>query len=70
MADGNDPDAIDEAVRFAKANRSTGRPTMVILNTLKGCGVSFVVEKGAGNHNMPFTEDDAARAVAEIRGTK
>lgn len=70
VADGNDPDAIDEAVRFAKANRSTGRPTMVILNTLKGCGVSFVVEKGAGNHNMPFTEDDAARAVAEIRGTK
>lgn len=70
VADGNDPDAIDEAVRQAKANRSTGKPTMVILNTLKGCGVSFVVEKGAGNHNMPFTEADAARAVAEIRGTK
>lgn len=70
VADGNDPDEIDAAVRQGKANRGSGKPTMVILNTLKGCGVSFVAEKGAGNHNMPFTEEDAARAVAEIRGTK
>ena len=43
---------------------------MVILHTRKGCGVSFVEEKGAGNHNMSFSEEDAQRAVAEIRGTK
>ena len=70
VANGNDPDEIDAAIQQARANRGGGKPTMVILNTLKGCGVSFVVEKGAGNHNMPFTEDDAARAIAEIRGTK
>ena len=70
VADGNDPYQVEEAVRGARLNRGTGKPTMVILNTLKGCGVSFVADKGAGNHNMPFTEEDAARAVAEIRGTK
>lgn len=70
VANGNDPDEIDAAIQQTRANRGGGKPTMVILNTLKGCGVSFVVEKGAGNHNMPFTEDDAARAIAEIRGTK
>jgi transketolase len=70
VEDGNDPDEIEAAIKQGKANRGSGKPTMVILNTLKGCGVSFVVEKGAGNHNMPFTEEDAARAVAEIRGTK
>ncbi len=70
VANGNDPDEIDAAIQQARANRGGGKPTMAILNTLKGCGVSFVVEKGAGNHNMPFTEDDAARAIAEIRGTK
>lgn len=70
VADGNDPDQIRSAVDRARALRASGRPTMVILNTLKGCGVSFVADKGAGNHNMPFTEADAERAVAEIRGTK
>lgn len=70
VADGNDPDEIEAAIKQGKANRGSGKPTMVILNTLKGCGVSFVVEKGAGNHNMPFTEEDAAQAAAEIRGTK
>ena len=70
VEDGNDPDEIEAAIKQGKANSGSGKPTMVILNTLKGCGVSFVVEKGAGNHNMPFTEEDAARAVAEIRGTK
>lgn len=70
VEDGNDPDEIEAAIKQGKANRGSGKPTMVILNTLKGCGVSFVVEKGAGNHNMPFTEEDAVRAVAEIRGTK
>jgi len=70
VGDGNDPDQLHKAIALAKQNRATNYPTMVILHTRKGCGVSFVEEKGAGNHNMPFSEEDAQRAIAEIRGAK
>ena len=42
VADGNDPYAVKDTVDKAKANRGSGKPTMVILNTTKGCGVSFI----------------------------
>lgn len=68
VADGNDVEQVSAAVKAAKANRGSGRPTMVILNTLKGCGVSFIVEKGAGNHNMNLSEAEAEEAIKEVRG--
>ena len=68
VMNGNDVDAVRAAVIEAKANRGSGRPTMVLLRTTKGAGVSFVIAKGAANHNAPFSKEDAARAIAEIRG--
>lgn len=68
VTDGNDVEQVSAAVKAAKANRGSGKPTMLILNTVKGCGVSFIVEKGAGNHNMPVSLEDAEKAIAEIRG--
>ena len=41
---------------------------MIILHTVKGCGVSFIEEKGSANHNMNISEEDVKRAIAEIRG--
>lgn len=70
VKDGNDVQQVSQAVQQAKANLGSGRPTMVILNTVKGCGVSFIVDMGAGNHNTNLTEEDARRAIAEIRGGK
>jgi hypothetical protein len=36
---------------------------MIILNTVKGKGLSSFVEKlGAANHNMPFGEKEKAAA--------
>lgn len=67
VEDGNDVDQVSAAVSEAKANRGTGKPTMVILNTVKGCGVSFVIEKGAGNHNMTLSEAEAEAAIREVR---
>lgn len=67
VADGNDPEQVSAAVKKAKANRATGRPTMVILNTRKGCGVSFIEGMGTANHNTKVSEDDVRRAIAEIR---
>ena len=68
VENGNDVYEVRDAVRSAKALRGSGKPTMVILNTVKGCGVSFVEAMGPANHNAPFSEDDARRAAAEIRG--
>ena len=74
VADGNDVEQILGALEQAKAckgkakaNRATGRPTMVILNTLKGCGVKWIEEMGAGNHNTNVSEEQAKAAIAEIR---
>lgn len=63
--DGHDFDDIDKAI--AKAKKSD-KPTMIIADTVKGKGVSFVEEKGFANHNMPFSEEDVIKAVKEIRG--
>lgn len=68
VEDGNDVYQVSEAVKAAKAKLGCGKPTMVILNTRKGCGVSFVEAMGAANHNANISWDDAQRAIAEIRG--
>ena len=67
VADGNDVEQVSAAVKQAKANRATGKPTMVILNTLKGCGVKWIEDMGAGNHNTNVSEEQAKAAIAEIR---
>ena len=68
VEDGNDVDEVCAAVREAKAKRGSGRPTMVILNTVKGKGVKWIEELGAGNHNCPVSEEQAEAAIREIRG--
>ncbi len=68
VADGNDPYQVKDAVEKAKANRGSGKPTMVILNTKKGCGVSFVEAMGANNHHIDLSKDDMQRALDEIKG--
>ena len=67
-SDGNDVDQVSAAVKQAKLNRTTDKPTMVILNTRKGCGVKWIEDLGAGNHNTNISEEQAAAAIREIRG--
>lgn len=68
VEDGNDVDQVSEAVRHAKLGVGSGKPTMVILNTLKGCGVPWIVDLGPGNHNCPITEEQADAAIAALQG--
>ena len=68
VEDGNDVEQVSEAVKHAKLGAGSGKPTMVILNTLKGCGVQWIVDLGAGNHNCPVSEEQAEAAIREIRG--
>ena len=68
VEDGNDVEQVSAAVAHAKLGLGTGKPTMVILNTVKGCGVPWIVDLGAGNHNANITEEQAKAAVAALRG--
>ena len=68
VEDGNDVEQVSAAVKQAKSYRETGRPTMVILNTVKGKGVKWIEDLGAGNHNTNVSEEQAKAAIAEIRG--
>ena len=67
VEDGNDVEQVSEAVKHAKLGAGSGRPTMVILNTLKGCGVPWIVDLGPGNHNCKISEEQAEAAIAAIR---
>ena len=68
VEDGNDVDQVEAAVAHAKLGRESERATMVILNTRKGCGVPWIEELGAANHNTNITEEQALAAIAAIRG--
>lgn len=61
--DGHDYQAINQAVSQAKAR--PGQPSMIVANTIKGRGVSFM-ENVAGWHGTPPTDDEYQRAFAEL----
>ena len=64
--DGHDVAAIGDAIAQAKAH--TGRPSMIVLDTVKGKGAAFAEKAGVGSHNMPVTpqqREDAMRALEE-----
>lgn len=61
--DGHDFSAILEAVEAAKA--SPGRPTMLIANTIKGRGVSFM-ENVPAWHGTPPNQREHAEALREL----
>lgn len=51
VADGNDSDQLNAAFEQAKTVR--GRPTVVIANTVKGCGSPVMENKAAWHHHVP-----------------
>ena len=51
---GHDIEAISDAIDKAKANK--GKPSMIILDTIKGYGASFT-EGVANCHSMPVPEE-------------
>ena len=67
VENGNDLSQVSEAVTRARSLTDSGRPTMVILNTKKGCGVRWIEDLGPANHNCPVTEAQAEAAIREIR---
>jgi transketolase len=63
--DGHDVDAIDRA--YAEATQPREQPTLIIAQTIKGKGVSFMEDK-EGWHGKPPDSEQAAQAIAELGG--
>lgn len=63
VIDGHDIEAIDSAVKAAKA--CTGKPTAIICRTVKGKGVSFM-ENSVKWHGSAPNEEQYKQAVSEI----
>jgi transketolase len=62
-AKGYDVQAIYDAICAAKAEK--GRPSVILLDTLKGLGVSFA-EREAFNHYLNIDDAMAEEGIAEI----
>jgi transketolase len=61
--DGHDPQEIDRA--YAEALDQTDKPTLIIAQTKKGRGVSFL-EDVEGMHGKPIPEDEVQAALDEL----
>jgi len=61
--DGHDIGAISEAID--KAKKQKDKPSMIILNTIKGKGAYFAEGK-VSSHNMPVTEDEYKEAIRRL----
>lgn len=62
--DGHCVESIMNAI--AEAKKNIGSPSMIILNTIKGKGVSFIEEMGVKNHNTTINEEQKQKAFAEL----
>ena len=67
VEDGNDVEQIDDAINCAK---HSSKPSMIILNTIKGKGISFVEKAGVANHSMPISKEEMEAGLAELGGVQ
>lgn len=65
--DGHDPVQIYDAVEKAKTSRGTGIPSVIIANTIKGKGISFM-ENNANWHGKAPNDSELEKALSELGG--
>ncbi|MDE7454796.1 MAG: transketolase, partial [Clostridia bacterium] len=63
--DGHDHEAIDAAITQAKAEK--GAPHCIVLDTIKGKGVSVYETMGVGVHSTTVTDEQYAIALEELK---
>ena len=64
---GNNMEAVVSAIDLAKETK--GKPTVIIANTTKGCGVSFMENQAGWHHRVP-TDEEYEQAVKELEGKR
>ena len=62
--DGNSIPALHAAFEEAKATK--GKPTVIIANTVKGCGSPVMENKAAWHHKVP-TAEEYAQIMADLK---
>jgi transketolase len=62
--DGSDVEQISKAIKIAKESKD--KPSVIVLNTIKGRGAKFV-EEAFSNHHMVVSKEQADEAVAELQ---
>ena len=65
VEDGNNCEQIDNAITLAK---KADKPSMIILNTIKGKGISFAEKAGVNNHSMPISKELMEEGLKELGG--
>lgn len=65
--DGHDFDQIEKAFRFA--SQKIGKPKMLIANTVKGKGVSYMENNPKYHGSPPANQDEYERALREIEAS-
>ena len=63
--DGHNVSALNSAISLAKTN--SGSPTMIIANTIKGKGMSFMEGKNTW-HGAAISDENLAQALKELGG--
>ncbi len=64
--DGKDLEALDRAIVQAKSAHN-GKPQCIVMETVKGKGVSFYETMGAGVHSTTVTDEQYAAALEELK---
>jgi transketolase len=62
----NGHDIAELLQAFEAAEKTKGKPTVILAETLKGKGVSFVEDK-EGWHGKALNKEEAERAIAELK---
>ena len=64
---GNDVQAIDAALTLAAETK--GKPTVIILNTVKGYGSPVMEDKAGWHHHLP-NDEEYAQIIADFAAHK
>lgn len=63
--DGHDFTALEGAFKAFHANKGTGKPTVILMKTVKGKNISFM-ENNAGWHGKAPNDDELAQGLSEL----
>jgi transketolase len=62
----NGHDLNEVLAAFDKAQKTKGRPSVIIARTVKGYPIQHLLTKDPNHHGKPLTPDEAQQALAEI----
>lgn len=65
LVNGHNVLEIQSAVKFA-VEEPNGKPTVIILDTIKGCGAKCIVDMKAANHCIGFNDTLRVKVLEEL----